>query len=69
MGHPMAGAQARTQTSEGGYVARLNAALGQPIGPLKMLAVRKGDVLDVLAPGYYPQPISSSCPIHISQPA
>ena len=49
------GARARTGT----YAARLNAggAAPQPLGPLKQLAVQKGDTVTVTAPGYYPQPV------------
>jgi RHS repeat-associated protein len=43
----------------GDYVARLNAAAGKPIGPLKLLPVQKGDKVTITAPGYYPQPVSS----------
>ncbi|KUG06364.1 leucine-rich repeat domain-containing protein [Solirubrum puertoriconensis] len=41
----------------GAGAARTNAAAGQPIGPLKQLAVRKGDVVDALAYGAYWQPV------------
>ena len=46
----------------GSYVARLNAggAAPQPLGPLKQLAVQKGDTVTVTAPGYYPQAVQSS---------
>jgi RHS repeat-associated protein len=54
----------RTQVSNlartGSYVARLNAAVGKPIGPLKLLPVQKGDTVTVMAPGYYPQRVSTS---------
>ncbi|OUJ69392.1 hypothetical protein BXP70_26510 [Hymenobacter crusticola] len=52
-----AGSAARTATVEGSYVAKLNAAAGKPIGPLLLLPVHKGDVVDVLAPGYAPHPV------------
>ena len=59
-------------THTGAYVAWLNAAphavpgppaatVGPtPLGPLKQLAVQKGDTITVTAPGYYPQPVQSS---------
>jgi len=43
----------------GSYVARLNAAVGKPIGPLKLLSVQKGDTVTITAPGFYPQRVSS----------
>jgi RHS repeat-associated protein len=51
--------ETRFQTNNaasGQHVARLNAATGKPIGPLKMLPVRKGDSLDIEAFGRYLQP-------------
>lgn len=44
------------------YVAKLNAggAAPQPLGPLKQLAVQKGDTITVTAPGYYPQAVQGS---------
>ncbi|RYU77813.1 DUF6443 domain-containing protein [Hymenobacter persicinus] len=47
----MAGALART----GSYVARLNAATGQALGPSKILSVHKGDTITVTAHGMYQQ--------------
>ncbi|MGI4733612.1 MAG: leucine-rich repeat domain-containing protein [Janthinobacterium lividum] len=57
-------------THSGTYAAQLNAAphLGsdgktvapQPLGPLTQLGVQKGDVVQVSAPGMYPQAPSSS---------
>lgn len=49
------GALART----GQYVAKLNAggATPQPLGPLKQLAVQKGDTVVVTAQGLYPQAV------------
>ena len=46
----------------GGYAARLNAGgnAPQPLGPLKQLAVQKGDTITVTAPGYYPQAVQSN---------
>ncbi|WP_161599639.1 DUF6443 domain-containing protein [Hymenobacter nivis] len=46
----------------GSYVAKLNAGGGapQPIGPLKQLAVQKGDTVTVTAPGYYPQAVQNN---------
>ncbi|MCC3157164.1 DUF5675 family protein [Hymenobacter sp. 15J16-1T3B] len=52
--------ETRFQTADaaaGQYVARLNAALGKPIGPLKTLTVRKGDTLQIEAFGRYDQPV------------
>jgi RHS repeat-associated protein len=51
-----AGAAAHTRS----YVARLNAALGKPLGPMKILRVHKGDTVQVIAPGMYQQEIHSS---------
>ena len=55
---PGGGSAART----GAYVAKLNAGgtTPHPLGPLKQLAVQKGDTIMVTAPGYYPQPVQSS---------
>ena len=46
----------------GRYVARLNAGGGtpQPLGPLKQLAVQKGDTVTVVAPGYYPRAVQNN---------
>jgi len=52
----LAGATART----GSYVARLNAALGQPLGPFKILRVHKGDTITVTAPGMYQQELRNT---------
>lgn len=52
-------AQVYTQARTGNYVAKLNAAVGKPIGPLKLLSVQKGDTVTITAPGYYPQRVSS----------
>ena len=43
----------------GAYAARLNAggSRPQPLGPLRQLAVQRGDTVRVLAYGLYPQPI------------
>ncbi|WP_211289983.1 DUF6443 domain-containing protein [Hymenobacter chitinivorans] len=49
----LAGPVART----GSYVSRLNAASGQPLGPLKILRVQKGDTVQVTAPGIYQQEV------------
>ncbi|WP_210114353.1 DUF6443 domain-containing protein [Hymenobacter aquaticus] len=49
------GLPARTGT----HVARLNAALGQPLGPAKMLRVQKGDTVQITAPGMYQQEVSN----------
>ncbi|GAA3934858.1 DUF6443 domain-containing protein [Hymenobacter algoricola] len=49
----MAGSAART----GSYVARLNAAVGQSIGPLKTLRVHQGDTVIVTASGMYQQEV------------
>ncbi|RAK70027.1 DUF5675 family protein [Hymenobacter edaphi] len=46
-----------TDAAAGQYVARLNAAAGKPIGPLKTLTVRKGDTLRIEAFGRYNQPV------------
>ncbi|WP_167856469.1 DUF6443 domain-containing protein [Hymenobacter metallicola] len=51
-----AGVDARTGT----YVARLNAALGQPLGPIKILRVQKGDTIRVTAAGMYHQEVRST---------
>jgi RHS repeat-associated protein len=51
--------QVNTLARTGSYVARLNAAAGKPIGPLKLLSVQKGDTVTITAPGYYPQRVSS----------
>jgi RHS repeat-associated protein len=51
--------QVNTLARTGSYVARLNAAAGKPIGPLKLLSVQKGDTVMITAPGYYPQRVSS----------
>jgi RHS repeat-associated protein len=51
--------QVNAQARTGSYVARLNAAAGKPIGPLKLLSVQKGDTVTITAPGYYPQRVSS----------
>ena len=53
-----AGARART----GSYVAWLNVggAAPQPLGPLKQLAVQKGDTVTATAPGYHPQAVQSA---------
>ncbi|UOQ54228.1 DUF6443 domain-containing protein [Hymenobacter cellulosivorans] len=48
-----AGPVART----GSYIARLNAAIGQPLGPMKVLHVQKGDTVQVVAPGIYQQEV------------
>ncbi|RTQ46082.1 hypothetical protein EJV47_23305 [Hymenobacter gummosus] len=51
--------ETRFQTADaagGHHVARLNAAAGTPIGPLKMIPVRKGDEIGVEAFGRYFQP-------------
>jgi RHS repeat-associated protein len=48
-----AGPLART----GSYVARLNAALGKSLGPVKVLSVHKGDTITVTAPGLYQQEV------------
>ena len=52
------GGLARTDS----YVAKLNAGgtAPRPLGPLKQVAVQKGDTITVTAPGYYPQPVQSS---------
>ncbi|MBD2770373.1 hypothetical protein IC235_21000 [Hymenobacter sp. BT664] len=49
------GARARS----GSYAARLNAggSTPQPLGPLKQLAVQRGDTVSVTAPGFYPQAV------------
>lgn len=52
-------AQVNALARTGSYVARLNAAAGKPIGPLKLLPVQKGDTVTITAPGYYPQRVSS----------
>jgi RHS repeat-associated protein len=55
--------ETRFQTSDaagGQHVARLNAAAGKPIGPLKMIPVRKGDELGVEAYGRYLQPVHNT---------
>ncbi|MCB2379963.1 DUF6443 domain-containing protein [Hymenobacter sp. BT635] len=44
----------------GSYVARLNAALGQPLGPIKMLRVQKGDTVHIMAPGMYTQEVRNA---------
>ena len=43
-------------------MAKLNAdgAGRQPLGPLKQLAVQKGDTVTIVAPGYYPQAVQNS---------
>ncbi|MBD2768833.1 hypothetical protein IC235_13135 [Hymenobacter sp. BT664] len=43
----------------GQYAARLNAggSTPQPLGPLKQLAVQRGDTVSVTAPGLYPQAV------------
>lgn len=51
---------ATTDAAAGQYVARLNAAVGKPIGPLKMLAVRKGDTLQIEAFSRYQQPAQNT---------
>jgi RHS repeat-associated protein len=50
------GAGART----GQYVARLNAAQGTALGPLRMFPIQRGDTVHVQAPVSYPQATSSS---------
>ncbi|MCC2548204.1 DUF6443 domain-containing protein [Hymenobacter sp. BT175] len=49
-----------TLARTGSYVARLNAATGTPIGPLKMLPVHKGDTIRVEAPGMYQQQVQNT---------
>jgi hypothetical protein len=46
----------------GGYVAKLNAeGTGrQPLGPLKQLAVQKGNTVTIVAPRYYPQAVQNN---------
>jgi RHS repeat-associated protein len=41
-------------------VAKLNAGGAAPLGPLKQLAVQKGDTVTVTAPGLYPQKVQRS---------
>ena len=43
-------------------MAKLNAdgAGRQPLGPLKQLAVQKGDTVTIVAPGYYPQAVQNN---------
>ncbi|WBO84486.1 DUF6443 domain-containing protein [Hymenobacter yonginensis] len=41
----------------GQHVARLNAATGQPLGPLKIVSVQKGDTVTFTAPGLYQQTV------------
>jgi RHS repeat-associated protein len=42
------------------YAAKLNAGLGQPLGPTKLLAVQKGDTVHFTAPGLYSQPVRNT---------
>lgn len=51
---------ATTDAAAGQYVARLNAAAGKPLGPLKTLTVRKGDTLGIEAFGRYQQPAQNT---------
>ncbi|WP_400190159.1 DUF6443 domain-containing protein [Hymenobacter sp. B81] len=41
------------------HVAKLNAAVGKPLGPLKMLPVGKGDEVTISAYGQYQQPVQN----------
>jgi RHS repeat-associated protein len=55
-------ATATPRAAAGQYAAKLNAggAAPQPLGPLKQLAVQRGDTVTVTAPGLYPQAVQRS---------